>query len=93
MHFLHNSPVGAHGHLTSANCVLDGRWTCKITDYGLPSLRKLKVDDSNQRGIQANIDCFASVLCIVTHNTLTNRKSLLLIYSATVGRTRATEAG
>ncbi|XP_076336725.1 atrial natriuretic peptide receptor 1-like isoform X1 [Tachypleus tridentatus] len=36
--FLHNSPIGFHGHLKSTNCVIDGRFMVKITDYGLLSL-------------------------------------------------------
>ncbi|XP_065649694.1 atrial natriuretic peptide receptor 2 isoform X2 [Hydra vulgaris] len=35
MHYLHNSIIGVHGNLTSSNCVIDGRWACKITDFGL----------------------------------------------------------
>lgn len=27
-----------HGHLTSCNCVIDQRWICKVTDYGLQSV-------------------------------------------------------
>lgn len=35
MVYLHQSPIASHGHLTSSNCVVDSRWTCKITDFGL----------------------------------------------------------
>lgn len=31
--------TGSHGHLTSSKCVVDSRWTCKITDYGLNFVR------------------------------------------------------
>ncbi|XP_052818153.1 atrial natriuretic peptide receptor 1-like [Mya arenaria] len=34
MTFLHNSPLLVHGHLTSANCVVDSKFSLKITDYG-----------------------------------------------------------
>ncbi|XP_034020171.1 atrial natriuretic peptide receptor 1-like [Thalassophryne amazonica] len=34
MAYLHQHRV-CHGRLTSLNCVLDDRWVCKITDYGL----------------------------------------------------------
>ena len=40
MEYLHQSPIKSHGHLKSSNCVIDSRWTCKITDYGLAKLRK-----------------------------------------------------
>jgi serine/threonine protein kinase len=39
--------VGWHGQLTSFVCVVDGRWVCKITDFGLPNLRQCSRDDSN----------------------------------------------
>ncbi len=39
MKYLHQSPVGSHGRLTSSLCVLDSKWTCKITGHGLDSLR------------------------------------------------------
>ena len=29
---------GHHGHLKSSNCVVDFRWICKLTDYGLEAL-------------------------------------------------------
>ena len=39
MQHLHNSPIGSHGNLKSSNCVVDSRFICKITDFGLPTLR------------------------------------------------------
>ena len=38
MLFLHSSEVKYHGNLTSANCVVDSRFTLKITDFGLSIL-------------------------------------------------------
>ena len=35
MQYLHNSPLVSFGRLKSANCVVDSRWTCKVTDYGM----------------------------------------------------------
>ena len=40
MIFLHASEIGFHGRLKSTNCVIDGRFMVKITDYGLRSLHK-----------------------------------------------------
>ncbi|XP_075471765.1 atrial natriuretic peptide receptor 1-like isoform X2 [Ascaphus truei] len=34
MSYLHHHKI-FHGRLTSRNCVIDDRWVCKITDYGL----------------------------------------------------------
>ncbi len=31
--------IGSHGNLKSSNCVVDSRFVCKITDFGLPTLR------------------------------------------------------
>ncbi|XP_017461476.1 PREDICTED: atrial natriuretic peptide receptor 1-like, partial [Rhagoletis zephyria] len=38
MLFLHGSLLDYHGHLKSTNCVVDGRFMVKITDYGIRSL-------------------------------------------------------
>ena len=35
MLYLHRSQLRSHGRLKSSNCVVDGRWLVKITDYGL----------------------------------------------------------
>lgn len=39
MQHIHNSSIGSHGNLKSSNCVVDSRFICKITDFGLPTLR------------------------------------------------------
>ncbi|KAM4537078.1 atrial natriuretic peptide receptor 1 [Odontesthes bonariensis] len=39
MSYLHQHRI-CHGRLKSLNCVLDDRWVCKITDYGLRSYRR-----------------------------------------------------
>ncbi|XP_005754328.1 atrial natriuretic peptide receptor 1 [Pundamilia nyererei] len=38
MSYLHQHKI-CHGRLNSLNCVLDDRWVCKITDYGLGTYR------------------------------------------------------
>lgn len=38
LEFLHNSPLGLHGALCAENCVIDSRWTVKLTDFGLPTV-------------------------------------------------------
>jgi serine/threonine protein kinase len=35
MLYLHSSELKSHGNLTSRNCVVDSRFTLKITDFGL----------------------------------------------------------
>uniref|UniRef100_A0A8C4QCK7 Guanylate cyclase n=1 Tax=Eptatretus burgeri TaxID=7764 RepID=A0A8C4QCK7_EPTBU len=39
MAFLHQHHL-IHGHLKSTNCVVDDRWACKVTDYGLRMYKK-----------------------------------------------------
>lgn len=38
MAYLHNSAIGAHGKLRSCNCLIDGRFVLKISDFGLQTL-------------------------------------------------------
>lgn len=40
MSFLHSSPISYHGHLKSTNCVIDGRFVVKITDFGMREINK-----------------------------------------------------
>lgn len=39
MEYLHKSQLKVHGTLRSKNCLLDLRWTLKISDYGLIACR------------------------------------------------------
>ncbi len=39
MAYLPQSSVGAHGWLTSQCCLIDSRWTCRISGYGLKTFR------------------------------------------------------
>ena len=39
MLYLHSSSIGSHGNLKSSNCLVDSRFICKITDFGLLTLR------------------------------------------------------
>ncbi|CAF0754736.1 unnamed protein product [Didymodactylos carnosus] len=39
MQHLHNSNIQSHGNLKSSNCVVDSRFICKVTDFGIPMLR------------------------------------------------------
>ncbi|XP_021340544.1 atrial natriuretic peptide receptor 1-like [Mizuhopecten yessoensis] len=41
MAYLHASPIEVHGNLNSSNCVIDGRFVLKITDFGLTRIRRL----------------------------------------------------
>ncbi len=50
MRYLHQSPIGSHGRLTSSLCVLDSKWTCKITGHGLDSLKNESLYNRNPLG-------------------------------------------
>lgn len=38
MAYLHNSDVSVHGKLRSCNCLIDGRFVLKVSDFGLRTL-------------------------------------------------------
>lgn len=38
MAYLHASEVSVHGKLRSCNCLIDGRFVLKISDFGLQTL-------------------------------------------------------
>eukprot|EP01137_Pigoraptor_chileana_P018789 Opistho-2@78857 len=35
LQYLHTTPLVSHGRLSSSNLVVDSRWVCKVTDFGL----------------------------------------------------------
>ncbi|XP_043203249.1 atrial natriuretic peptide receptor 1-like [Amphibalanus amphitrite] len=37
--YLHHSEIGSHGSLTSSDCLLNGRFTVKLTGFGMSSVR------------------------------------------------------
>ncbi|KAH9519711.1 Receptor-type guanylate cyclase Gyc76C [Bulinus truncatus] len=48
MTFIHESQFGYHGNLKSSNCLVDSRWTLKISDFGfgvLSSTPRINFDD------------------------------------------------
>lgn len=51
MNFLHASPIPYHGNLRSTNCLINGRFTVKITGFGLTELARQmeRKDDCNPR--------------------------------------------
>ena len=44
MIYIQSSDIRSHGNLKSTNCVVDGRFVLKLTDFGLHSLRGADVD-------------------------------------------------
>ena len=45
MSYLHKSVFQSHGHLTSAECHVDGRWVLKIGGFSLHPFREA-IDES-----------------------------------------------
>ncbi|XP_062609740.1 atrial natriuretic peptide receptor 2-like [Saccostrea cucullata] len=42
MKYIHSSTLRSHGSLKSSNCIIDNRWTVRITDYGVSAFFKQK---------------------------------------------------
>ncbi|KAL4224652.1 Retinal guanylyl cyclase 1 [Mactra antiquata] len=40
--YLHKSSIKHHGNLRSTNCVIDSRWVCKLTDFGIQTFRSMQ---------------------------------------------------
>ncbi|XP_077306462.1 atrial natriuretic peptide receptor 2-like [Lithobates pipiens] len=68
MMYLHQHKI-YHGRLTSRNCVIDDRWVCKISDYGLMVFRRDELKELMEKKL-AHIYCPPEVIqsdssCIV----------------------------
>eukprot|EP00795_Rhopilema_esculentum_P016999 gene16998-8503_t len=44
LEYLHQSEIGSHGRLKSSNCLIDSRWTLKLSGFGLRSFREERED-------------------------------------------------
>jgi len=44
MNYLHGSIIGSHGRLNTRCVIIDKKWTCGISDYGLHCIRFPKPD-------------------------------------------------
>lgn len=57
MAYLHSTPLQCHGHLKSTNCVIDGRFVVKITDFGLRELARQAERDQENQQTSTTVDC------------------------------------
>ncbi|XP_045175624.2 atrial natriuretic peptide receptor 1-like isoform X2 [Mercenaria mercenaria] len=48
LEYIHKSQIHYHGNLKSTNCVVDSRWTCKLTDLGVPNIREMGIIAAQQ---------------------------------------------
>ncbi len=62
MQHIHSSPIGSHGNLKSSNCVVDSRFICKITDFGLPTLRSNTNKGSPPPGTTKDLTFYKSMI-------------------------------
>ena len=43
MEYIHDSPLRQHGNLKPSNCIIDARWSLRLTDYGLENMRGVQL--------------------------------------------------
>ena len=58
LEYIHKSAVKQHGNLKSSNCVIDSRWVCKLTDFGLQKLKTplhLQVEEIGEHAAYARM--------------------------------------
>eukprot|EP01135_Chromosphaera_perkinsii_P011440 Nk52_evm16s2402 gene=Nk52_evmTU16s2402 len=53
LEYMHNGSLGSHGCVHPAACLVDSRWTLKLSHYGLHSIRQLSTTGENKS--KANI--------------------------------------
>ncbi|KAK2153541.1 hypothetical protein LSH36_293g01001 [Paralvinella palmiformis] len=51
MCYIHNSDVRYHGRLRSTNCVVDGRFVLKLTDFGLPTFYDTSEEETEDENV------------------------------------------
>ena len=64
MEYLHKTQIRSHGRLKSSNCVIDGRWVLKITDWGLMHFRDVpELEEEKFKGnIQFETICVINIM-------------------------------
>ncbi|EGT33023.1 CBN-GCY-22 protein [Caenorhabditis brenneri] len=45
IYYLHHSPIGPHGWLSSSTCLVDERWQVKVTFFGLSAIKQYEVKE------------------------------------------------
>jgi hypothetical protein len=54
------------------NCVVDSRWTCKLTDYGVPTIREMGRIASQQANEDIHYESkeFSSIILLGYHENI-----------------------
>jgi tRNA A-37 threonylcarbamoyl transferase component Bud32 len=70
MQHVHNSQIVSHGNLKSSNCVVDSRFICKVTDFGLPSLRSTTNKGSPPPDVIKDVAFYKSMIFHLSYDNL-----------------------
>lgn len=63
MKFLHGSKLEYHGYLKSRNCIIDGRFVVKLSNYGLRELwKQVPIPENENAGKVNNVSCLVSFI-------------------------------
>ena len=54
--YVHASPIGSHGSLTSGKCLIDSRWVCKVSEFGTTAFREGEENKLSEEAIYAGND-------------------------------------
>ncbi|XP_048457521.1 atrial natriuretic peptide receptor 2-like [Rhincodon typus] len=88
MAYLHQHRI-YHGRLHSMNCIIDDRWVCKISDYGLAAYRKDDFEEfsltlnARARRIYSGPEVFTGLVSNVTPTADVYSYSIILLEIAT----------
>jgi serine/threonine protein kinase len=71
MHYLHSTTLGSHGNLKSSNCLIDARWSLKVSNWCnlLHDNLQVKISSCDQKIMQnMSADVYNLVLCSEKHS-------------------------
>lgn len=57
LNYIHSSPIGLHGHLTTGHCLIDSRWILKISSFGLNEFKYYEYSIKNEAEIYKIFKC------------------------------------